>query len=78
MSFNVVLLQLAACYIRYSESLLLLLSSLYPESQVALWVQSHSDGLLAPVPLLTTVYHLRVEISTVYLVYSALRTVANQ
>lgn len=46
MSFNVVLLQLSACYIRYSESLLLLLSSLYPESQVAPWVQSHSDGLL--------------------------------
>lgn len=32
----------------------------------------------APVPLLTTVYHLRVEISTVYLVYSAMHTVANQ
>lgn len=43
-SFNVALPQPAVGYIRYY--LLLLLSSPYPEGQVALWVQSHSDGLL--------------------------------
>lgn len=46
MLFTDVLPQPAVFYSRHSKSLLLLLSSLYPESQVALWVQLHSDGLL--------------------------------
>lgn len=54
------------------------LGSPYHKSQVALWVQLHFNACSAPLPLLITVCHLCVEISTVYLLNSAMHAVANQ